>query len=300
LGTPIIVLAFKFFINSFFINYFFIRIHVITDRRVITMTGNKIRSFLSSDFSDIIIRDNEVVYFQEFLTDPDGKRTLYEYSIPLDQDKSEIVAMLNNLKERGSSGYSTLDCSQTSVSVNPQICQVVPPPHVEEVLNCELQVGEQVVQTVIKKQNILQSPGHAFLVGFGIYLFIVAIGVSLTPSMYFMIPLILGLLVILLAIQDFRHYPETLYVMTDRRAIRICPRCWPCQTPPSIHAFPLFQPYHVFRREYSNGIGDVIFTYKWDFGETGFVHHEDGFFGILNAKDVENTLKELARQTNSP
>jgi hypothetical protein len=48
--------------------------------------------------------------------------------------------------------------------------------------------------------------------GVGSYLTTIAIGVRLIPSMYFMIPLILGLLVILLAIQDFRYYPIIVYV----------------------------------------------------------------------------------------
>jgi hypothetical protein len=221
------------------------------------MTGNAIRSFLPNNFSDFIIRDDEIVFFRELLVDPDGKRILNEFSLPLDRDETEIVMILNNLKERRSSANSTLDYTQTS-SVNvDQMCQMVPP-HIEEVLNCELQAGEQVMQAVIRRKRIFQSPGHAFLLGFGIYLVVVAIGVSLKPSIYFMIPLILGLLVILLAIRDFRHCPVTVYVITNRRAIRICPR-----NSPSVYAFPPFQPYHVFRREYSNGTGDVIFTYKW-------------------------------------
>jgi hypothetical protein len=56
----------------------------------------------------------------------------------------------------------------------------------------------------------------------------------------------------------------------------------------------------VFRRDYPNGTGDVIFAKRWisdDFG--GFVPFDDGFFGVPNAKDIEKTLKNLAQHTNA-
>jgi hypothetical protein len=134
----------------------------------------------------------------------------------------------------------------------------------------------------------------------GLYFLLVAVAVGLIPSMYFLIPLILGLLVILLTVQVFRLFQGTVYVITNRRAIKVFPGSWMCKKS-LVNAFPPFQPYHVFRRDYPNGTGDAIFATRWisnvDFG--GFVPFDDGFFGVPNAKDIEKTLKNLAQHTNA-
>jgi hypothetical protein len=276
---------------------------VITDHRVIKMNGNEVRSMEPKYFSDIsIIPGNEVVYFQEWLIDPEGKPRLNQLTLELDQDGSDVVAMLNTLKERGSSGNSTLESSQLHSSINMNIMSPIVPPHIQEVLNCELLSGERVVQTVrpTPKYCIFQSSGHAFFLGFGLYLLLVAIGVSLIPSMYFVIPVIFGILVIMLAIRAFRLDQETVYVITNRRAIRIGRDKRICQSSFEFYAFPLFQPYHVFRYDYPNGTGDVIFAHKWKHSsENGFNRVEDGFFGIPNAKDIEKIIKALARHTSA-
>ncbi len=113
--------------------------------------------------------------------------------------------------------------------------------------------------------------------------------------MFFLIPL--GILVIILSIHDSRRFLNTIYIITDRRAIRISPRGQPCHTDPSVYVFPPFQPYHVFRRDYSDGTGDVIFSHRWvKSNETGkYMRREDGFYRVSNAKDIEKTLKALPK-----
>ena len=282
--------------------------YVVTDFRVITIEQQFscliIRSIESKDFSDITIQGNDIIYLQERFTDPDGNQILNEWSLPTEQNGRELVAMLNALKEKGSSQNSTLEGRQPQFSINlHQMCPMVPP-HTEEIINSELQAVERVVHTVMMtpKQSVFRYPFHAFSLGFGIYLLVVSIGVGLIPSMYFLIPLIFGLLVILLTIRSFRLALETVYGITDRRAIRIySDRRLSCTYPP-FYAFPSFQPYNIFRRIYPNGTGDVIFAHQWianDMG-SGFIRQDDGFFGVPNAKDIEKMLKDLARHISEP
>jgi hypothetical protein len=239
-------------------------VYAITNHRIITLTKNTIRSFLIKDLSDIIIRGNDVVYFQEWLTDPDGNPILNELALPsLDQDGREIVAMLNILKEREIYANSSFDYSQLSYSLNGDqiIRPIVVPPHIEVDINRVLQAGERVVKTVMPapKHCIFLSPLEAILLS-----------------------------------------QKTVYIITDRRVIRVRPRNWLLGFfPPPFYEFPPFQPYHVFRRDYPNGTGDVIFAHRWAkrSGDTGgLTRLDDGFFGVANPKDIEKTLKTFARQ----
>jgi hypothetical protein len=289
---PIFIIPFM--VNSY--KFLFTRtFYVITDKRIITIHGRAIRSIDTKEFTDIIVQPSKVVYFQEWYTDPRGNQTLNELSLPLDQDETAIVAMLENLKERGN---STFDTSQPPSVINLQPMYPTVPTHVEEIMNYQLRNEERVVKTVMPKQSIFRYNPYPYYLGFGFYCLLVAIAVGLYPSIFILIPLILGLLVIFFTIRHFRNYLGTVYVITDCRAISISPSNRSCKTFHSVKAFPPFQPYHVFRRDYPNGTGDVIFASQWAFVD---MQNGDGFFGIPNAKDVEKMLKEHARrERNAP
>jgi hypothetical protein len=274
--------------------------YAITDQRIITICGKKNRSIDTKDFSDIIVQRNRVVYFQEWLTPPEGEARINQLWLPLDQDETEIVEMLNTLKERGSSGNATLEIPQPHNSMNVIHMRPLVPPHIEEVINNELQDEEQVIQTVMPKQSIFQCTASFVLLEIGLCFLLVAVGVSLIPSIYFLIPLIFGLLVILLAVGVFWLCQDIVYVVTNCRAIKVIPGNWICNKKPLVYAFPPFQNSAVFRRDYPNGTGDVIFAHQWRrYVFDGFVNFDDGFFGVPNAKNIEKTLKELAKHTNA-
>jgi hypothetical protein len=271
--------------------------YVITDQRVIKIVhGVTIRSIESNYLSDIIIQGNEVVYHRERLIDPDGELHLNELSLPLKQDEREMVEMLHILKRRESNRTSTFDDHHllSAISSN-EMCPMLQA-RIEEVMD-KLQAGEQIVKTVMPKSPFFSEGACWEGVGFcGLYIVLFAIGLGLViPYMFFLIPL--GILVIILSIRDSRRFLNTIYIITDRRAIRISPRGQPCHTDPSVYVFPPFQPYHVFRRDYSDGTGDVIFSHRWvKSNETGkYMRREDGFYRVSNAKDIEKTLKALPK-----
>jgi hypothetical protein len=302
-------------------DYTYSKAYVITDHRVITLEGLyyifplhtilkslggsskpiggnvKLWSMDPKDFTEIIVCQGIVTIFKQLITDPSGNQVINELYLLLRQDGNEIVAMLKNLKEKGSSQNSTLEGTQPQSSINlDQMCSVVPP-HIEEIINRELQAEERVVKTMCN----FHSYGRAISLAFGIYLLLIAVGVSFIPSKYFIIPTVLGILVILLTIRQYRNYPVTVYVITDRRAMRISSNTWISCKSPSVYAFPPFQAGQVFRRTYPNGTGDVIFAHKWVYSKVMHTDllEEDGFFGVPNAKDIEKKLKELARRTGT-
>jgi len=139
------------FYSAFFRRTFYF----ITDQRIITIRVKTIRSIDAKDFTDIIVNFKRIVYFQDWLTDPRGNVQVDQLWLPLDQDKTEIVAMLNTLKERESSINSTLEIPQPHPSMNAiNMCPIVPP-HIVEIINNELQGEEQVMQTVMPKTRYL-------------------------------------------------------------------------------------------------------------------------------------------------
>lgn len=290
-----------YFTAFFILNYR--EFYVITNYRFITINGNKIHSLDPKDLSDIFIRGDRVVYFQEWLTTAPGGNRLRrrELAFPLEQDGSNMIAMLNDLKNNERSRNPEFDDPQASSLLN--VNQIVPP-HIEAVINSDLQAGERVFLALMRKHSIFQS---IFQNPVGASLFLtclrnlVLVCVSWKRPMLFII-LIIDLPVILFFIQDFRRAQETVYVITDRRSVRICCDSWFFRSPLSAYTFPPFDSSDVFRRNYSNGTGDVIFSYKMvkDCCTNVFTRHEDGFYGIQNSKEVEKTLKALGRKMSAP
>lgn len=92
-----------------------------------------------------------------------------------------------------------------------------------------------------------------------------------------------------------RRDKNTLYVITDRRAITfvggrsVTIRTYP---PENLHGF--------FRREKADGSGDIVFstTNNTDFRRNS-VGTEQGFFGIARVRDVDERLRKLAAKSGA-
>jgi hypothetical protein len=94
----------------------------------------------------------------------------------------------------------------------------------------------------------------------------------------------------------YRRSRNTVYVITDRRAI-----IFAGGSKTTIRSFLPSQLKTVFRREKKDGSGDVLFGRRTYRDSDGDRHHEEiGFFRIADAKRVEDRLQELAQRQASP
>jgi len=91
----------------------------------------------------------------------------------------------------------------------------------------------------------------------------------------------------------YRRALKTAYVITDRRAIVVAGGGMT-----TIRSYPPEKLGDVFRRERSDGTGDVVFSTEVVQGARGRNTQEDlGFLGVAEPKKVEEMLKELAKKS---
>jgi hypothetical protein len=94
----------------------------------------------------------------------------------------------------------------------------------------------------------------------------------------------------------YRKALNTVYVITDRRAISI-DGGWST----TIRSHNPSGLKEVFRRERKNGLGDVVIAGRAWRDSDGDLHlQEIGFFNIRDAKSVEQMLKDLAETGGNP
>jgi len=116
--------------------------------------------------------------------------------------------------------------------------------------------------------------GGDFFVLFGIPFVLVGLGMLTSP--YWM----------------YRKMLRTVYVITDRRAILFVGG-----RTTTIRSFGPEQLGQVYRRERKNGYGDVVIGRStWEDSDDKRRSREFGFFGVRNAKEVEEMLRELAEK----
>ena len=90
----------------------------------------------------------------------------------------------------------------------------------------------------------------------------------------------------------YRKMLRTVYVITDRRAILFVGG-----RTTTIRSFGPEQLGQVYRRERKNGYGDVVIGRStWEDSDDKRRSREFGFFGVRNAKEVEEMLRELAEK----
>lgn len=86
---------------------------------------------------------------------------------------------------------------------------------------------------------------------------------------------------------------ETVYLITDRRAISIEKSL----STTTIRSYAPHELGHVYRRERPDGTGDVIIVKReWRDSEGDHMTEEVGFTGIRNPRDSERVLKQLAQK----
>ncbi len=93
----------------------------------------------------------------------------------------------------------------------------------------------------------------------------------------------------------YRKALKTVYVITNRRAITIVGG-----RTVTIHSYPPDKLQNIYRKEKSDGTGDVIFNKKEWLDSGGESHKEYlKFSRINNPKEAERLLKKLAEQGTS-
>lgn len=104
--------------------------------------------------------------------------------------------------------------------------------------------------------------------------------------------LLVGMLLFTVPYWSLKKAQNTVYAITNRRAI-----LFQGILTLSIHTFGPDRLTQVFRRERSNGTGDVIIQRLPWADSDGFAHvQEQGFMKIKDPKKVEDLLRKLARQ----
>jgi hypothetical protein len=198
--------------------------------------------------------------------------------------------MLRTLKEEASTSTTTRpsDFSNALSSTTLSTIDPLVPPQFQEIVNRELQGDERVLWTAMPKFPYLLH----FTLCFGIYVMTVYAMVETSSSGPVMLFNTMEVFFFIALLWSYWNSHKTLYVITDRRAIKI--REEYSRTIP-------YRPQSVFRREHQDGTGDVILAQKLELDSLRIQWlKEDGFFGIRVARDIEKMLKALADQNNVP
>lgn len=131
---------------------------------------------------------------------------------------------------------------------------------------------------------------------------------SQTPNFFNFFPLFglpflaIGIALLSTPFWEWRRKRNTVYLITNQRAIAIeggtpLQGILPMKGNQSqtIKSFSPEQLNNVYRREKTNGSGDVILAVRERTDSKGYSYNQEiGFFGVRNAKEVEDLLKELA------
>ncbi len=120
--------------------------------------------------------------------------------------------------------------------------------------------------------------GFAFFPLFGLPFLLIGVGMLTTP------------------IWTRRKAAKTVYVITDRRAITF-DGGWTT----TIRSYPPDKLQNLFRKEKSDGTGDIILAQRaWADSEGHQQAMDLGFLNIRDPKTVENMLKKLAEKGTEP
>jgi len=107
--------------------------------------------------------------------------------------------------------------------------------------------------------------------------------------------LLIGVVMLATPIWTRQKATKTVYVITDRRAITF-DGGWTT----TIRSYPPDKLQNLFRKEKSDGTGDIIFAQRtWADSEGGQQAINLGFLNIRDPKTVENLLKKLAEKAAS-
>jgi hypothetical protein len=104
----------------------------------------------------------------------------------------------------------------------------------------------------------------------------------------FFIPFFLGGFVAMLTPYfEYQRQLATVYVITNKRVISICGGQIKSYQPDELKG--------IYRKEYRDGSGDVIFAMEWHKDSDGKqTKKEIGFFNIQNPKEAEDKIKKLS------
>jgi len=133
-------------------------------------------------------------------------------------------------------------------------------------------------------------------------------GAQAAPGFFYVFPLFglpflaMGIAMLSTPFWEWRRKRNTVYLITNQRAIAFeggtpLQGILPIKGNQSqtIKSFSPEQLNNVYRREKTNGSGDVILALRERTNSKGYSYNQEiGFFAVHNVKEVENLLKELA------
>ena len=115
-------------------------------------------------------------------------------------------------------------------------------------------------------------------------------GVRVLPLLFGLPFIVVGLLLLSAPIFAYRRVFQTVYVITDRRAIAI-----EGTRTTTIRSYTAADLQHVYPKERRDGYGDVVIPLPpLDDYDANTRTEDRGFLGIRDPKKVERLLKELA------
>lgn len=180
------------------------------------------------------------------------------------------------------------------------------PPKLQSIVTGELEPGERVVWSSSPKPKLFSGGTLVTFLfaipwtGFAIFWVAGAAGFKIPRSLSFAllfplfgVPFILiGIVMLLSPLFAYQNALRTAYIITDRRVIII-----DGGRSRTIRSFYPDNLSDVFRREHSDGTGDVIINRNaWRDSDGDRKTQELGFFRIHNAKNAETMLKQLSRR----
>ncbi len=184
------------------------------------------------------------------------------------------------------------------------------PPKLRDAISRELDSGERVEWSGMPRPtffNVASTGSFLFAIpwtAFAIFWTAMAsqgaANVEEGDGMFILFPLfgvpfiLIGFGLLSAPIWTYRRSLRTAYAITDQRAITI-DGGWSL----TIRSYPPEKLKNIFRKERSDGSGDVIISHRaWRDSDGDPQTEQLGFLRIENAKDVERRLNELAEQAS--
>lgn len=180
------------------------------------------------------------------------------------------------------------------------------PRQLQDLIDRELERGEKIVWSALPKPRYFTGPSAGLFVfaipwtAFSVFWMASAAGFKIPQFNQggdlfplFGIPFFLiGIGMLLSPLWNYRRQLKTVYLITDRRAITIDGgRTF------TIRSYLPENLTDVFRREHSDGTGDVIITRTaWKDSDGDKQMQDLGFLRVADAKSVETLLKAMAGQ----
>ncbi len=131
------------------------------------------------------------------------------------------------------------------------------------------------------------------LIAFMIFWMVMASGGGIAFSSFGIPFVLIGFAMLSSPIWMRRKMKNTVYMVTDRRAV-VFEKGWNLK----VTTYLPDQIQQMTRRERSNGLGDVIFASKaWRDSDGDRRTQELGFFNICNPKAVEQLIKRLSQES---